>query len=150
MRAFDVAHVCAYNDGVTEKQKISRAFTFLEIVAALAVLAIGMLAVITLFPVGLENSKRASERTRAAILVYQQLQRYRAWGYAYVTSMAQGTYQSFSGDDLYFLQWTRVTPYAGATPGTAIREVTVTATWPSTQPPAKRRALTMSTLICER
>lgn len=153
MQAFDVAIVYPYNGSVMAKRKIASAFTFLEIVAALAVLAIGILAVITLFPIGLENSKRASERTRAALLVYQQLQRYRAWGHVYVTSMAQGTYQSFSGEDpnfSYFLQWTKVTPYAGATPGTALQEVTITAVWPSTQPASKRRTLTMSTLIGER
>ena len=134
--------------------KASRGFTFLEIVAAIAVLAIGILAVITMFPVGLQNSRRASERTRAALLVYQQLQRYRALGFAYVSnqlSAAQGQYQSFSAADPYFLNWVKVGPYAGASPGTQIKEVTGTAVWPSTQADAsKRRESKMSTLIGER
>ena len=131
----------------------SKGFTFLEIVAALAVLAIGILAVITLFPVGIENSKRASERTRAALLAYQQLQRYRLLGYAYVTgslAATQGQDQVFTMGDAYFVNRITVSPYSGATAGTNIREVTVTASWPSTQSNvAKRRQLTMSTLISE-
>ena len=132
---------------------VSKGFTFLEIVAALAVLAIGILAVITLFPVGIENSKRASERTRAALLAYQQLQRYRLLGYSYVTgSLAptQGQDQIFTTGDAYFINRVAVSPYAGATAGTNIREVTITASWPSTQADTtKRRQLTMSTLISE-
>ncbi len=129
-------------------------FTFLEIVAALAVLALGMVAVITLFPVGLQNSRRASEKTRAALLVYQELQRYRSWGYAYAVnqlSAAQGVYRSFAVNDPYFLNWFRVRPYAGASPGVPLQEVTVTACWPATQADAsKRRGLSMSTLIGQR
>lgn len=128
-------------------------FTFIEIVAALAVLAIGILAVITLFPVGLENSKRAMERTRASLLAYQQLQRYRILGYAYVTgalSATQTTDQVFTMGDKYFINRVTVTPYAGATTGTNIQQVTITASWPATQDIAHRRTLTMSTLISDR
>ncbi len=132
----------------------SSAFTFLEIVAALAVLAIGIVAAITLFPLGLENSKRASERTRAALLVYQQLQRYRSMGYLYVTSSlepTQGTPQVFSMGDPYFVNFVTIHPYAGASPGTSLQEVLVRAEWPSTQADrAKRRSLEMSTLIGDR
>jgi Tfp pilus assembly protein PilV len=138
-------------------------FTFLEIVTALAILAIGILAVITLFPVGLVNSKRAAERTRAALLAYQQLQRYRAMGFAFVTSAqfqaAIRTYQTFTAPeglqpDPYFLNWVTSRDYAGvpngASAGTRIQEVTVTATWPANQAPQNRRQLQMSTLISER
>ena len=140
------------------------AFTFLEIVSALAVLAIGILAVITLFPVGIENSKRASERTRASQLAYSELQHYRVLGYAYTTAQADRVYRSFvtafpitnPADpgftaDPYFQYYLRHGPYTGATAGTHIEEITVTAVWPSTQTdPARRRELKMSTLIAER
>ncbi len=129
-------------------------FTFLEIVAALAVLALGIVAVITLFPVGLQNSRRASEKTRAALLVYQELQRYRSWGYAYAAQQlnaAQAVYRPFAVNDPYFLNWFRVRPYPGASPGVQLQEVTVTASWPSTQTDiSKRRSLSMSTLIGQR
>ncbi len=129
-------------------------FTFLEIVAAMAVLAIGIVAAITLFPIGLENSKRASERTRASLLVYQQLQRYRSMGYVYVTttlSPTQGTPQAFTTGDPFFVNFVKVTPYAGATPGTSLQEVTVRAEWPSIQADRnKRRSLEMSSLIGNR
>ena len=141
-----------------------KGFTFLEIVAALAVLAIGILAVITLFPIGVQNSKRASERTRAALLAYQELQHYRVWGYAYLIAQRDGVYRSFVtsfpttdplnpafSTDPYFLYYLRHAAYAGATAGTNIQEVKVTAVWPSTQSdPLKRRELKMSTLISER
>jgi uncharacterized protein (TIGR02598 family) len=123
-------------------------FTFLEIVAALAVLAIGVVAVITLFPVGLENSKRASERTRAALLVYSELQLYRNRGYQHVLS-ASGTADTPFRNDPFFIRRLEVTIPTGVTP--PIREITVTASWPSTQPdPNRRRTLQMSTLVSER
>ncbi len=128
-------------------------FTFLEIVAAMAVLAIGIVAAITLFPIGLENSKRASERTRASLLVYQELQRYRSMGFLYVTTVlspTQGTAQAFTMGDPYFVNFVTVQPYAGV-PATSLQQVTCRAEWPSTQADRnKRRSLEMSTLISDR
>lgn len=57
----------AYN----QSMRISLAqkgFTFIEIVAAIAILAVGILAILTLFPVGIESSKKAAVRTKAALL----------------------------------------------------------------------------------
>ncbi len=133
-----------------------KGFTFLEIVCALAILAIGIVAVLTLFPVGLENSKRAGERTRAAVLAYQQLQRYRAMGYAYVnhTLAYKAGNQNFSSTDpadTYFKNYVTVGSAPDVTSGAVVTQVTVKAWWPSNEGYAKRqKSLTMSTLISER
>ncbi len=45
-----------------------RGVTLIEVVAALGIIAVGILGLLTLFPLGLEASARAGDRTTAAIL----------------------------------------------------------------------------------
>lgn len=55
-----------------------KGFTFIEIVAAIAILAVGILAILTLFPVGIESSKKAAVRTKAALLGEMAVEHLRA------------------------------------------------------------------------
>ena len=55
-----------------------RSFTVLEVIIALAILGIGLVGLIQLFPMGLEASRRAENNTRAAILAQQILESLKA------------------------------------------------------------------------
>ncbi|MCK4326682.1 type II secretion system protein [bacterium] len=60
----------------------SKGFTLLEIVIALAILVIGLVGVLALFPTGLRASKRAGDFTTAAILGQQRLESIKRAGYS--------------------------------------------------------------------
>ena len=56
-------------------------FTLLEILIALAILVIGVAAVVNLFPIGLHASKRAADFTSAAILAQEKMAELMYLGY---------------------------------------------------------------------
>ncbi len=56
-------------------------FTLIEIVFALAVLLIGLVGVLALFPVGLTASKKAGDYTTAALVAEQVIANIRSAGY---------------------------------------------------------------------
>ena len=60
------------------------AFTLLEIVIALAILAIGLIGILSLFPVGFEASRRASMLTEATIHAQQKMEEFKRAGYDYL------------------------------------------------------------------
>ena len=59
-----------------------RAFTLIEIVMALAILGIGMIGILALYPVGFEANKRAGEVTEATILAQKKIGDLRKDGYS--------------------------------------------------------------------
>ncbi len=59
----------------------SRGFTLIEVLVALAILAIGILGVTTLFPYALQQTQRAAGLTNAANYTDQEFSRYRAKGF---------------------------------------------------------------------
>jgi len=61
-----------------KRSKRLSGFTFIEIVAAIAILAVGILAVLTIFPVGIESSKKAAVRTKATLLGEMKMEELRA------------------------------------------------------------------------
>ena len=61
-------------------------FTLIEVVFALAVLLIGLVGVLALFPVGLTASKKAGDYTTAALVAEQVLANIRSAGYNVYTT----------------------------------------------------------------
>ncbi len=59
-------------------------FTLLEILAALSILAIGLVSILSLFPVGFQSTKRASEVSVASLYGQKKLETLLARGYNYV------------------------------------------------------------------
>ncbi len=55
-------------------------FTLLEVLVALTILAVGLIAIMRLFPLSLRNSQVAAERTAVASLARTELGRVRAGG----------------------------------------------------------------------
>jgi prepilin-type N-terminal cleavage/methylation domain-containing protein len=59
-----------------------KGFTLLEIILALAILVIGVVGVLVIFPVGLRASKRGGDFTMATILAQRQMETIRRVGHA--------------------------------------------------------------------
>jgi prepilin-type N-terminal cleavage/methylation domain-containing protein len=55
-----------------------RAFTLIEVIAALAIIGLGLVGILSLFPVGIDASKRAGDLTNATILGQSVLDQIRA------------------------------------------------------------------------
>ncbi len=60
--------------------KANSGFTLLEILVALTILAVGIMAILQLFPMSLRQSQTAAERTTIASLARSELGRVRAGG----------------------------------------------------------------------
>ena len=62
-------------------------FTLMEILIAVAVLAIGVVAVVNLFPVGLQAARRTANFSEAAVLAQKAMEFYRGEGYEYIDDL---------------------------------------------------------------
>ena len=84
-----------------KKLKIYTGFTLIEALVAMAVLLIGVLGVIQLFPAGLNSSKTSKEETMAANLVQGELEQYKNTEYDSIISIARTKYTSNQSDPNY-------------------------------------------------
>lgn len=75
-------------------------FTLLEILAALSILAIGLVSVLSLFPMGFQSTKRASEVSVASLYGQQQMETLLSRGFDYVHNNDSGI-GTFVNDDYY-------------------------------------------------
>jgi prepilin-type N-terminal cleavage/methylation domain-containing protein len=71
----------------SESKNRKSGFTLLEILIAVAILAIGVVGVVNLFPVGLQAASRASTFTRVGLLVQSAVEFYRSEGYEYIDDL---------------------------------------------------------------
>jgi uncharacterized protein (TIGR02598 family) len=69
----------------------NRGFTLIEILKSLAILVIGILAVLALFPVGFDSANRSADLTKATIFAQNTMEELKRIGYP-VTTAASGTY----------------------------------------------------------
>lgn len=77
--------------------KRNKGFTLLEVVIALAILAIGLVGVLSLFPVGFQASRKASALTEATIQAQKQMETFKLEGYSYLdTTYTDGTWSSWT------------------------------------------------------
>lgn len=72
------------------RRRNNKGFTLLEIVFALAILTIGIVGVLAVFPVGLRASKRSGDFTMAAILAQRQM--------ATIRKAGQAVYNPYDGN----------------------------------------------------
>ncbi len=62
-------------------------FTLMEVLIAVAVLAIGIVGVVNLFPVGLQSARRAADHTKIALFAQERTEFFRSRGYEYVDDL---------------------------------------------------------------
>jgi len=117
----------------------AKGFTLLEIIFALAILVIGIVGVLSLFPVGLKASKRGGDFTMAAILAQRQMENIKTAGWSVYNSQ-DGWYNwdspnaqpSYPGESTFLdnpnFSW--VAQVADLSPAVAnLRQVTLSIYW---------------------
>ncbi|MCK5306632.1 MAG: type II secretion system protein [Candidatus Omnitrophica bacterium] len=76
----------------------SKGFTLLEIVIALAILVIGLVGILSLFPVGFQASRRACMLTEATIHAQQEIENFKRLGYSHLdTTFTDGAASKVDG-----------------------------------------------------
>lgn len=61
-----------------KRQRMQKGFTLIEVIAALAIIGLGLVGILSLFPVGIDASKRAGELTTATTLGQSVLEQIRS------------------------------------------------------------------------
>jgi len=132
-------------------------FTFVELLVALSLFAVGMLSVLEIFPVTRAFLTQSSQTTQASFLAQQELETIRSLPYADLTVgtyEAQHAVSSDSSSQLSeFQRQTTVSlvspesspaPYAATATDLGMKKVDVTVTW---QEKNHTRQLTLSTYV---
>lgn len=106
----------------------TRGFTLVEVMIALVVLSIGVLALASLMPMGTKKISNSASRTRASELAATRAERLLATPYADSTLTA-GTHDDDENphEGQYYLSWT----VEDDVPITSCKRITVFARWPS-------------------
>ena len=104
-------------------RKQSQGFTLVEILASLAILLIGLVGVMTLFPQGIKSARITQELTIATLLAQQKAEDLKRQQDLYTTTTTYGPF-SFPVEPGY--QWKASILKRS---GTSLRDVTVTIIW---------------------
>ena len=125
-------------------KKLGRAgFSIVEVIVAAAVIAAGILALTSLFPVSSDNLVASAGTTAAVAVGTQKIEDLKNTTFppAPATTLGQGTDNKTLDGTTYTRTWT--TPLAG-TPPNRTATVTVTVTWPG-----RLGTLTFTSIISE-
>lgn len=82
-------------------RKYNRGFTLIEVIVALTILSIGIIAIMRLFPRSIQQTRQAAERQQAAFLAKTELGQLRAGGVgpAFNAWAAQNAFRSLATAD---------------------------------------------------
>jgi len=121
-----------------------KGFTFIEIVAAIAILAVGILAILTLFPVGIESSKKAAVRTKAALLGEMKMEEQRATKtFDQLSDIAKTTFTATEDPEQNYQYTVTVTEapkaYAPGSTDPNLKKVVVSVFWPAKESDEKKQ-----------
>lgn len=116
-------------------------FTILEAMIAVVILAVALLALLRVMPVGIKGSKLAEETTIATMLAQRKIEETRAGTFpAAGTTTGNFTTEGYPNFE-YIRDVTIVTPT------TYLREVTVSIYWPAGKPAAEQRVVGFTTNV---
>jgi uncharacterized protein (TIGR02598 family) len=98
-----------------------KGFTLIEIITALAIMVIGLLSILALFPVGFHASKRAADFTKVALFAQEKLEEVKMKGFDNV--------DSFNGQSETEGIFSRQVTISQVTGYDNLKEITVKVTW---------------------
>lgn len=106
-------------------------FTLIEIIMAMAILAIGVIGVVRLIPVGLKASKSSEMISKAAFLAQKQLEELKLAGFDQLTAEPEPTValEGEEGDYSWAAEVSEVS-LEGLTSSENIRRLSLTVSWP--------------------
>ena len=107
-----------------------KGFSLLELIIAIAVLAIGLVGVLQIFPIGLKASQRAGMMTKAAFLAQNKIEDVKLAGFDAIVELPPKI--PLSGRDGDFEWAVKIEDIAleGVESSDDIRKVIVTVSWP--------------------
>ena len=107
-----------------------RGFSLIEMVVAMGLLAMGLIGVIRLFPVGLRASKRSEVVSKGTFLAQQRLEELKLAGYAALSATPPTVPLSGSSGQYQWAATVEPVDAAGLPTTNDVRAVTVTVQWP--------------------
>lgn len=115
-----------HNSGFTIHRK---GFSLLELIIAIGVLAIGLVGVLKIFPVGLRASYRAGMVTKAAFLAQNKIEEVKMAGFEAITELPPKIAISGTEGDFDWGIFIDEVALDGADSTDDIRKITVTINW---------------------
>ncbi len=106
----------------------ARGFSLIEVLIAAAILALGLLAIASMFPTAYRNVDWSGERTAAVNLVQQRLEWVRNQSYTSAALAAGTTTENLGGN---YAGYIRTTTIQDDIPVIGVKQVTVTVATPS-------------------
>jgi len=97
-----------------------KGFTLIEIVISLAILAVGLVGILSLFPIGFDAARRSVNSTQVAIYGHEKLEQIRNAGFPAI-GVSTGSF----ADPAY--SWSQSVSTAGS--ADTLRQVDLTITW---------------------
>jgi len=108
----------------------NKGFSLLELIIAIAVLAVGLVGVLQIFPIGLRASQRAGMMTKAAFLAQNKIEDVKLAGFDAITELPPKIPLSGrDGDFEWAIKIDEIAP-EGVEASEDMRKITVTLTWP--------------------
>jgi len=111
-----------------------KGFTLIEALVAIAVLLIGILGVIQLFPAGLNSSRTSKEETMATNLAQGELEQYKNTEYDSISNISKTKYTTNQNDPNYKFDKQVEVIYVNSdltqsATDTGLKKITVTISW---------------------
>ncbi len=110
--------------------KKNRGFSLLELIIAIAVLAVGLVGVLQIFPIGLRASQRAGMMTKASFLAQNKIEDIKLAGFDAIIELPPKI--PLSGEDGDFEWVIKIDNISleGVESSDDMRKIVVTVTWP--------------------
>lgn len=108
----------------------NRGFSLLELIIAIAVLAVGLVGILRIFPVGLRASYRSGMITKAAFLGQNKLEEVKVAGFNAITELPPKITLSGTEGDFEWEIFIDEVDLEGLESTDNIRKVTVNVSWP--------------------